>query len=69
MVQVSKKVLKFFENYFVEKCKSFANKQEEYKGESNNTINVTNVIEEKIVVFIASAKILEHEGSISPSSF
>ena len=37
--------------------------------ERSNTVNVTTILEEKIVVFIASAKILEREESISPSSF
>ena len=32
-------------------------------------MNVTTALEEKIVLFIASAKIPEREGSISPSSF
>ena len=34
-----------------------------------NTMNVTTVLEEKLVLFLPSAKIPEHEGSISPSSF
>ena len=37
--------------------------------ERSNTVNVTTILEEKIVVFIASAKILEREESISQSSF
>ena len=32
-------------------------------------MNATTVLEEKIVLFIASAKILECEGGISPFSF
>ena len=32
-------------------------------------MNVTTVLEEKIVSFITSAKILERKGSISPPSF
>ena len=32
-------------------------------------MNVTNVLEEKIAMFLASAKIQERKGSISPSSF
>ena len=32
-------------------------------------MNVATVLAGKIVLFIGSAKILEHEGSISPSSF
>ena len=32
-------------------------------------MNVITVLEEKIVLFIASAKIPKHEGNISPSSF
>ena len=32
-------------------------------------MNITTVLEEKIVLFIAAAKILEQEGSISLSSF
>ena len=32
-------------------------------------MNVTTVLEEKIVLFIALGKILEREGSILPSSF
>ena len=32
-------------------------------------MNVTTVLEEKIVLFIASAKIPEREGDISPFSF
>ena len=32
-------------------------------------MNVTTELEEKIVLFTASAKIPEREGSISPSSF
>ena len=32
-------------------------------------MNVATVFEEKIVLFTASAKILQHEGSILPSSF
>ena len=46
-------------NYFLEK----------YKSLSRNTMNVTSVLERKIVLFIASSKIPEPEGSISPSSF
>ena len=38
-------------------------------AESLKTMNVTTVLEEKIVLFIASPEILECEGSISPSSF
>ena len=36
--------------------------------ERSNTERTT-ILEEKIVVFIASAKILEREESVSPSSF
>ena len=39
-----------------------------HKAESLNTMNVTTVLK-KIVLFIASAIILELEGRISPSSF
>ena len=53
--------MKFFENYFVEKYKSLSR--------IINTMNVRTLLEEKIVLFIASAKILEHDGSISPYSF
>ena len=34
-----------------------------------NTMNVTTVLEEKMVLFNPSAKVLERERSISPSSF
>ena len=34
-----------------------------------NTMNVTTILEEKIVSFIASAKIPERKKSTSPSSF
>ena len=37
--------------------------------ESLNVMNVATVFEEKIVLFIASAKIPEREGGISPFSF
>ena len=45
LVQVNKK-LRFFANYFVEKYKSFATKAKR-KGEPNNTMNVTTILEEK----------------------
>ena len=32
-------------------------------------MNVTNVLEGKLILFIALAKIPEREGNISPSSF
>ena len=34
-----------------------------------NVMNVATVLEEKMVLFIASAKIPEREGGISPFSF
>ena len=40
-----------------------------FPAESLNTMNVTTVLEGKIVLFIASAKIPDREGSISPSAF
>ena len=40
-----------------------------HETESLNTMNVATVSEGKIVLFIGSAKIPEHKGSISPSSF
>ena len=42
--------MRFFENYFVEKYKSFATKLVELKGERNNTMNVTNALKEEIVL-------------------
>ena len=53
----------------MEKCKSSATKEPEYQGEHNNTVKITTVLEEKRVVFIPLAKISEHKGHISPSSF
>ena len=44
-------------------------KNTNYETESLNAMNVATVLEEKIVLFIGSAKIPEREGSISPSSF
>ena len=44
-------------------------KNANHSAESLNTMNVTTASEEKIVVFIASAKIPEREGSILPSNF
>ena len=40
-----------------------------HETESLNAMNVATVFEEKIVLFIASAKIPEREGGISPFSF
>ena len=44
-------------------------KNTNHKAESLNTMKVKHVLEEQIVLFIASAKIPERGGSISPSSF
>ena len=44
-------------------------KNTNHETESLNVMNVATVLEEKIVLFTASTKILEREKSISPSSF
>ena len=40
-----------------------------HETESLNAMNVATVLEEKTVLFIASAKIQEGEGDVSPFSF
>ena len=44
-------------------------KNTNHEAESLNEMDVENVLEGKIVLFIGLAKIPEREGSISPSSF
>ena len=52
-----------------ETLKTILCKNMNQETESLNAMNVTTVLQEKIVLFIASAKILECKGSISPSCF
>ena len=44
-------------------------KNTNHETESLNVMNVATVLEEKIVLLIASAEIPEREGDISPFSF
>ena len=44
-------------------------KNTDHEIESLNAMNVATVLEEKIVLFIASAKIPRREGSLSSFSF
>ena len=55
----------------VNKRKTILRKNTNHLAESLNTtvLNVTTVLKRQIVLFIASAKITEREGSISTFSF